>query len=438
MRVLLVAATPLRSDGSLLKQRRLWLPSLGLPLIAALTPADVEVELVNETIQEVDFDAPVDLVGISGMGVALVRAWQIADEFRRRGRKVVLGGVMASLAPEASLDHCDALVIGEAEGRWPQVVRDAEKGRLRRIYRSEVLCDLQDQPVPRFDMMPRKKLGFWLPIEAGRGCVYDCDFCSVARFHRGVYRKRPLDQIARDVEAVIARGTRKILLLDDNIGSDPRFAADLFRMLTPYRIQWMTQCSLSIARQPEVLKLAADSGCVCMSFGLETIRQSNLGSLNKDFLKVAGHEEAIRRIRSFGIDVSTEMMVGLEDDDQQVIDDTVEFLIRNRITVPRLWILTPVPGTRLYERWESEGRIFDHEFSHYTGGQVVYHPGRMNAEELQQAFWQAYERLFRVSSIFRRFFLKRRIRGLLVPLFFFFANFQYRRHVRQRVCPGIV
>lgn len=438
MKVLLLASTPYREDGSLLKQSRLWLPGLTLPQIAALTPDDVEVELINETIQDIPWETDANLVGISGMGVGLFRALQIADKFRYRRKMVVMGGIMATLARELCLEHCDSLVLGEAEGIWPQVVDDARKGHLKKVYRADRVDDLSDIPVPRFDLMPKKKLGFWLPVQAGRGCPHRCDFCSITSFYGGVYRTRPIDQIARDVEAILTMGIRKILLLDDNIGADLHFATDLFRMLREYRIQWMTQCSLTIAKHPDLLKLAAESGCVCISFGLETTKQSNLATVNKNFVKVNEYEWAIKEIRRAGIEVSTEMMMGMDDDDPNVFEETVDFLVRNRISVPRLYIITPIPGTPLYERWKAEGRIFDDDLSRYTGGNVVFHPKRMTAAQLQEQYWLTYERLFSLTTIFKRFFLKKRTKGFLIPLFLLGANFQYRRHIHQRICPGIV
>jgi radical SAM superfamily enzyme YgiQ (UPF0313 family) len=438
MKILLIASTPYREDGSLLKQSRLWLPGLTLPQIAALTPDDIEIELINETIQDIPWETDANLVGVSGMGVGLIRAIQIADEFRRRGKQVVMGGMMATLAAEQCLEHCDSLVFGEAEGIWSQVVNDARLGRLEKTYKAAELDDLSDLPVPRFDLIPKKKIGFWLPVQAGRGCPYHCDFCSITSFYNGVYRTRPLDQVARDIEAIITLGIHKILLLDDNIGADPVFATDLFRMLKEFKIQWMTQCSLTIARRPDLLNLAAESGCVCMSFGLETIKQSNLATVNKSFLNVDEYESAIKEIRSAGIDVSTEMMLGMDEDDPDVFEETIDFLVRNRISVARLYIITPIPGTPLYERWKVQGRIFEDDWSRYTGGNVVFHPKKMSAQELQEKYWLTYERLYSLGNLFKRFFLKKRIKGFLIPLFFLGANFQYRRHISQRICPGIV
>jgi len=438
MKVLLIVSTPYCEDGALLKQSRLWLPGLTLPQIAALTPDDVEVELINETIQDIPWDSDANLVGVSGMGVGLVRAMQISDEFRLRGKKVVMGGMMATLAAEHCLEHCDALVLGEAEGIWPQVVDDASRNRLKRVYKAKELDDLSNLPVPRFDLMPKKKIGFWLPVQAGRGCPYRCDFCSITSFYNGVYRTRPLDQIARDVEAVLALGVRKILLLDDNIGANHAFAADLFRLLREFGVQWMTQCSLTIARHPDLLKLAAESGCVCMSFGLETIKQSNLATVNKSFVNVEEYEWAIGEIRQAGIDVSTEMMLGMDEDDPSVFQETIDFLVRNRISVPRLHIITPIPGTPLHQRWKAEGRIFENDWSRYTGGTVVFHPKKMTAEELQEKYWWTYERLFSLGTLFKRFFLKKRIKGFLIPLFLLGVNFRYRSHISKRICPGIV
>jgi radical SAM superfamily enzyme YgiQ (UPF0313 family) len=438
VKILLAATTPYRSDGVLLKQSRLWMPGLTLPMIAASTPENIELEVVNETIEDIDLNGEYDLVGLSAMGPGIIRAWDIADAFRSRDIPVIIGGIMASLAVKQCLEHCDSVLVGEAENIWPLIVKDAESGSLQHVYKADGLVDLDSLPIPRYDVFDQSKMGFWLPVQAGRGCPHHCAFCSISSHYGGRYRKRHIDYVANDLEAALSRGVRKILLLDDNVGADAEYAETLFRMIRKYKVQWMTQCSLTIARQPDLLKLAAESGCICMSFGLESLNQKNLDRLRKNFSRTAEYEQAIRSIRRAGIDVSTEMIFGLDEDNSEVFDQVADFLIRNRITIPRLHILTPIPGTELWDSMVAEDRLITRDWSLFTGGNVVFKPKNISADELQAGYWRAYEKVFSIPSILSRFFLKRRIRGFLIPLFLLGANFHYRDNIRHRICPGIV
>src|SRR5262245_37719466 len=200
MRIVLIAPTALDMAGRPIKQRRVYLPGLTLQMLAAVTPSDVELHLVNETAESIPFDEPWDLVGLTGMGSGIVRAWQIADEFRRRGRTVVIGGIAASLAdPEWTLAHADALVIGEAEELWPQVIDDARHGRLQHIYRMQRPPDIKTLPRPCYELMKPAKYGPWSPVQATRGCPFTCTFCSITAFFHQGYRKRPVREVLRDV-----------------------------------------------------------------------------------------------------------------------------------------------------------------------------------------------------------------------------------------------
>ncbi len=249
MRVVLIAPTALDFHGRPIKQRRIHLPGLTLQMLAAVTPADVRLHLVNETAEDVPFDEPWDLVGLTGMGSGLVRAWQIADEFRRRKRRVVIGGIAASLAdPEWTLAHADSVVVGEAEETWPEVLRDAKAGRLRRVYRMGRPPDIKTLPLPRYDLMKGGKYGLWSPVQATRGCPFTCTFCSVTAFFHQAYRKRPVAEVVRDVrEAKRVRSSPYIAFIDDNIGVDWDYCRELWEALVPEQIVWMSQCSLHIA-----------------------------------------------------------------------------------------------------------------------------------------------------------------------------------------------
>lgn len=439
MKILLIGPTALDFHGQPIKQRKLHLPGLTLPMLAAVTPDWARVRLLSETVEDIPFDEPWDLVGITGMGSGLVRAWQIADVFRQRKIPVVMGGIAASLSKaEWTLAHADALVLGEAEEIWPQVVADAAAGRLKNLYKAERRPPIESLPLPRYDLMPRHKLGLWRPVQATRGCPFPCSFCSINAFFEHGYRKRPVEQVLRDVRAAKASGSRFIAFIDDNIGVDFKYSAKLWEALIPEKIVWISQCSIHIADRPDMLELAARSGCRLLSFGIESVNAGSLHWVEKDFNHPAQYGEAIRRIRKHGIDVSTEMIVGLDGDDRSVFQDTFDFIVGNRISVPRVHIMTPVPGTPLYEEMEAEGRIASRDLNRYSGGQVVYKPRNISAEDLQAGYWRLYEKLFTLPNIFRRYAGVPGTLDAFMKAFIFGVNLHYRGHISRRITPGIV
>lgn len=438
-RILLIGPTALDMQGNPIKQRRLHLPGLTLPMLAAVTPEHCSVRLINETVEEIPYDEAYDLVGITGMGSGIVRGWQIGDEFRRRGVKVVIGGIAASLAdPDWTLKHADTLVIGEAEDIWPEVVRDFEAGEMKPIYKMRQPPEIKSLPKPRYDLMNKSKLGVWRPVQATRGCPFTCSFCSITSFFKGRYRKRPIDQVIRDVRSAKRSGSRYIAMIDDNIGVDWDYAAGLFEALIPENIIWMSQCSLHIAEVPEMLKLAHRSGCRLLSFGIESISETSLAQINKEWNAPSRYYSAVETIRAHGIDVSTEMMIGLDGDDASVFERTYEFITQAKISVPRVHILTPIPGTPLYDQLSKEGRMISHDFDRYSGGQVVYQPRNISPDDLQRGYWNLYERLFTWPNIFHRLKGNRAGLSLFMRAVVLAINLHYRGHIQRRITPGIV
>lgn len=431
--------TALDWRGTPIKQSRLHLPGLTLPMLAAVTPPHIEVRLLSETVEDIPFDEHWDLVGITGMGSGIVRAWQIGDEFRRRGVTVVQGGIAASLAkPEWSLAHADALVLGEAEEVWPQLLADFEAGRLQQIYRMQRRPPIETLPLPRYDLMDARKLGRWRPVQATRGCPFTCSYCSITAFFEQGYRKRPVDQVIRDVRAAKKHGTRYITFIDDNIGVDWSYAAELWEALIPEKIIWMSQCSLHIADRPDMLKLARRSGCRMLSFGIESTNAESLKTVDKEWNRPERYAEAVATIRKHGIDVSTEMIIGLDHDDDAVFDETFAFIMENRISLPRVHIMTPVPGTPLYDEMESQDRLLSQDFGRFSGGQVVYKPRLLDPDQLQSGYWRLYERLFAPGALLKRLGRNPARLNPFMRAFVVGANVHYRNHIRNRITPGIV
>jgi radical SAM superfamily enzyme YgiQ (UPF0313 family) len=438
-RLLLIGPTALDARGVPIKQRRIHLPGLTLPMLAAVTPEHWEVRLVNETVDDIPWDEHWDMVGLTGMGSGLVRAWQIADGFRERGVPVAIGGIAASLlGAEGSLKHADVVVTGEAEETWPVVLEDLERGRLDKVYSMPRRPPIESLPLPRYDLMDPSRLGWWRPVQATRGCPFTCDYCSITAYFDQRYRKRPVDQVVRDVRAAKRAGTKYIAFIDDNIGVDWNYCADLWEALIPERIRWMSQCSLHIADRPEMLELAYRSGCRLLSFGIESTNEASLAEHDKAWNRPGRYGEAIERIRRHGIDVSTEMIIGLDGDDESVFERTYDFIMENRISVPRVHILTPVPGTPLYRRMEAENRLITDEFGRFTGGYVTYKPRSIDPATLEAGYWELYEKLFTWRSILHRIGRNRAGLGPYMRALVGGVNLHYRGHIHHRITPGIV
>lgn len=379
--------------------RSFWFPRLSLTTIAARTPSDIKVRIVDECVEDIDFNADVDLVGITVMTFLAPRAYEIADRFRARGVKVILGGIHSSMMPEEAKRHADCVVIGEADELWHGVIEDFKGGKLKPFYRMVKFPDLVGLPHPRRDLLKRGTYMTTNCLQTSRGCPFSCDFCSVTIFCGNTFRLRPVKEVVDEVSSI---KDRLIVFVDDNIAGNRRYAKELFQALIPLKKVWGSQGSLTLARDPELLELAAKSGCVAMFVGIETLSQENLASANKPFNKVKEYEESIRRFHEYGIMVNAGMIFGFDNDDESVFERTVEFLERNKVELALFNILTPLPGTGFYKRMEAEGRIIDRDWSHYDGRHVVFRPKLMSPETLQNGFYWAYHRFFSMSSIIKR------------------------------------
>ena len=436
-RILLIAPTALDYEGRPIRERRLYLPALTLPYLAALVPDDFAVRLVYETVEDIPYDEHWDLVGITGMGSGIVRGWQIADQFQSRGVPVVFGGIAASLAdPEWTLAHADALVVGEAEESWPLLLADFLAGRMKRLYRSG--ANGSAMPVPRYDLMNRSRLGRWRPVQATRGCPHTCSFCSVTSFHLGRYLRRPVADVIRDVRAARHCGSRYIAFVDDNISADHDYAAELWEALIPEKLIWMSQCTVELAESERLLRLAYRSGCRLVSIGIESTNPESLATISKGWNQPGRYQEAFRAFRRTGIEVSTEMIVGFDTDDDSVFARTLEFIISHRIAVPRVHILTPIPGTALYRELERDGRITTRDFAAYTGSKVVFRPKQIDPARMQAEYWKLYRRLFSWRGLFGRLVPGHTWLGPYMRGVIWASNLRYRGHVKARISPGIL
>jgi radical SAM superfamily enzyme YgiQ (UPF0313 family) len=439
-KLLLIQPTQYQQDGTILcKQDKIYLPGLVFPLLAAMAPDNWDIKIALEVVDDIDFDEDVDLVGIGTMGHAIFRGLEIAAEFQKRGKIVFFGGYMTSMVPEKVLDAgVDSVVIGDAEISFPKLLNDYEtKGKLDKIYDYPV-DNLENLPLPRYEMLTEKPIGTMLPVQAGRGCPHLCSFCSIACVYKGRYLVRPVDDVMRDIYRVKQLGFNSFYLLDDNIVGNPKFLEELVKRIKPLKMTWSSQCSLNLAKNSRLLKLVAESGCEILSFGIESITQGGLDKLNKKWVKVSEHEELIAKIEEAGIMVSTEMMVGIDSDTTESIIATFDFIERTKISIPRFYILTPMPGSDLFKEYKKDGRLLHEDFIKYDGTQCVHIPEQISPEKLTEMYWWINKKVFSLPSILKRtIFKKAALKRPKVHLFALAVNLHYRHYIQRGITPNI-
>lgn len=397
---------------------------LPVTTVAALTPACHEVAICDENVEPVDLDSDADVIGLSLMTATAPRGYELAAWFRQRGKVVVAGGYHATLCPEQTLEHVDAVVVGDAEETWPALLADHQAGRLQRVYRSQGCCSLERVPIPRRELMARTAPHYATTsaVQAGRGCRHGCRYCSVTAFHRRTYRSRP-------VAAVIAelRGLgRDFIFVDDNIIADPAYARALFTEMLPLRKRWVSQCSLTIADDPELLALARAAGCRGLFIGIETTSADNLADMGKAFNEAQRYRARLAAIKRAGIGVIAGMIVGLDGDDVSVFERMLRFLQSVGVDALQLNIMTPLPGTPLHADLERQGRILDHDLSHYDFRHCVIRPARMSPSELQAGADWLYRQFYRLDRVIWRTLRRLFVSGPVLAYLSWRLNMTYR------------
>jgi len=405
MHILLINPSYLQGNGSAAKYRKAFLPPLSLAVLAALVPPEHKVSVVNDLVEKIDFEGAYDLVGITSMGMHAPRAYQIADQFRRRTIPVVMGGIHASMLPEEAAQHADSVVIGEAEVIWQQVIEDAEKGQLKKYYKQDKPPALDKTVLPRWDVM---NLGIYsrrfgssrpmMPLFTTRGCPHACKFCVASKFHGRSFRTRPIDVVRQEIEGTKAK---ELFFVDDNIAAQEDYSRELFRMVRKLNVRWMSQISTTVLQKPDLLELAAASGCFYLIFGIESLNQKSLNSVHKGFNHVTAYEELIERTKRAGIVPILSFIFGLDEGISDQFRVTLEFLRRNKVGFATFYILTPSPGTDLYQEFEADGRISEVDWSLYDGTHAVFKPEGRSQASLENGFWETYREMFTLHSMLR-------------------------------------
>lgn len=402
-------------------------------VIAGLTPRDVFIEFYDDRMEAIPFDRPTDLVAISIETYTAKRAYQIASEYRKRGVPVVMGGFHATLCSEEVSQYAEAVVIGEAEGLWEQVIADAERGTLKPYYkaakRPSLLTTVPDRSIYR----GKSYLPLGL-VEAARGCQFPCEFCAIQTAYQRSQNWRPLDRLAEELMGI--RHKPLIFFVDDNIGSDMRRAKEFLRSLIPLKLSWVSQMSINAAHDEEFLELLVASGCQGVLIGFESLNPENLRNMNKGFnLMKGGFEAALVNLRRFKIKLYITFVFGYDHDTIDSFAKTVQFAKDNKFYIVAFNHLTPFPGTPLYRRLTEEGRLLYDKWwldDRYAYNKIPFQPINMSPEELQKGCLVSRQAFYTWRSIWDRGLDGVNSSNPKMWAAYFWINYLIRREVSER------
>lgn len=426
MKILLVQPTTLYPDRRPLRSKTRWLCGLTLPYLAGLTPRRISVELADDRLGPIPYGREYDLVGITATCATHERAYEIAAEFRRRGIPVVMGGFHITLHPEEAQEHCDAVVVGEAESVWEQVLEDARTKRLKHRYQAAEVHSLEGLPRPRLELVDYRRYRVkTVPTQTTRGCPYHCSFCEVPIVYGHTYRRRPIGEVLEEIKAITAiTGLKKVYFVDDNLTGHRDYAKELFKGLMPLGVKWSCLWTINTSRDEELLDLAQKSGCYHVNIGIENVCAESIDSIEKVQNPVQEYEWLLARLKEKGLFYSLNFMFGLDGDHLELFNETLEFLERIKAPMAFFNSVTPRRGTPLWEQFFQEGRIHKPEAEKYLGMVCNFIPKHMTPEECEEGVWRCFQKFYSFSSICRRLLLPPTgyiFQGLPSNLFFHFV-----------------
>jgi radical SAM superfamily enzyme YgiQ (UPF0313 family) len=409
MKLLLVKPNIGRLEHSLYVDEGSMEP-LMLGVLAGMTPDDVEVSLADDRCEAIPFDEPFDLVAITVETFSARRAYEISAEFRQRGSMVVLGGMHPTLLPDEAIQHADAVVTGDAESVWPTVIADAKHGHLQSRYHGDNSVPVQNAVIPRRDLYKGKGYIPMYLTQFGRGCRFTCDYCAISVYFKQCHRTRPVEQVVREIEA---QPRKLVFFVDDNIVADHERAKDLFRALIPLRIRWVSQGSIDMTRDPELMDLMVRSGCLGNVIGFESITPGAMQEARKNvnLREPDRYDGAINVLKDHGLLTWAAFTVGYDHDTPESLRDLLAFSLEHKFTFAAFNLLTPYPGTPLYARLKAENRLLydgcwwlhpEYRFNH-----AAFRPAQMSADELTRVSFELRSQFNSIRSVARRFFDRR-------------------------------
>lgn len=405
-RLLIVQASHYLSkqNHTLLKTGMKPLVPLTLPYLAALTPEEWDVTLVDEEVQDLDVHSrpTPDVVAITTWTIHSIRAYDIADEFRRQGVPVIMGGPHVWFDPQEAARHCDAVGIGEGEPIWARMLEDAINGRLQKVYSAPQMPNLAGLPLPRWDKLDLRKYGPFktYSLMSSRGCPMQCDFCSERLYLGGGYRVRPTEEVIEDIKHT---GAKSIFFGDSDFGGKRARAMELMEAMIPLKVRWSALWTSNLCSDPEYMDLAKRSGLLHLNIGIESINEETLKGMNKKFNKVNRYSELLGNLRKRGISYSLNFIFGWDNETPDVFRSTLHFLEQEKVPVAYFNILTPEKGTMFYERMKSEDRILKlDEIGRWPGQSCYIKPRYCTPEQMVNNVQHIYREFYSWKSIVKR------------------------------------
>lgn len=375
-------------------------PKSAFEALADVTPQEHSIEIIDERFEKIDFEEDYDIIGISAMTNQAPRAYTVADEFRRREKKVVLGGWHPSALPEEAKQHADSVVIGEAEDLWPQLLKDIDKGKLKQIYKQERPVDLSSVPITGSGKIKQKAFRSAVTIEATRGCPHGCDFCAITHSPgRRIFRVRPIERVIEEIQLL---PQKYLLFRDASLTIDPEYTKRLFKHMKELDKKIFCYGNANVLlRDEELLKLACEAGCIAWAIGFDSVSQKSIDAIGKTTNKVNEYKAVINKIHDFGMNVEGSFMFGFDADTSDIFDCTLDFVCDCELDEAEFYILTPFPGTPLFDRLEKQNRILIRDWSKYDGTNVVFKPKHITAEELIDGIKKMYDGFYNPSNILK-------------------------------------
>ena len=398
-----------------------------LALLAALVPPEMggDVTIYDESAEAIPLDLAADVIGITCITGTAARCYRFADYFRKRGIAVILGGVHPSLMPEEAMEHADSVIVGLGEDNFPRALRDFKEGKLKRIYRQEACTHIRNRPLPRKDLLNKKKYITLNTVEAIRGCNLKCSFCAYPRAFGTTLYKRAVQDIVDEIRTLKGK---LVIFPDVNLISDKEFAKELFEAMIPLKKWWFGLTTTAIGADEELIRLFQKSGCKGLLLGFESVNQETQRNIHKGVNRVNQYQEIMDLLHSYGIMVMGCFAFGSDEDEPDVFERTVKMCLEAKIDLPRFSVITPFPDTEFYNELESQGRITERDWAMYDVEHVVYQPKHMTAAELEAGITRAWKEAYSLKNIWRRIDWKHFFKIHILYIIYLGANIGYRKY----------
>ncbi|MCK4365444.1 MAG: radical SAM protein [Thermoplasmatales archaeon] len=399
--------------------------------LAAAIPKNHTITFVDELVEDIDFDLDADLVAITTFTRVANRTYEIADEFRKRGKKVVMGGWHVTALPDEGIQHADSIVIGEGEYTFPQLIKDLENDKLKQFYEQEEPVDLDSIPLLSKEEFNKYGSGSFLKnIQVSKGCPVGCEFCSISNRKNGhIHRKRSIENVMQEIKNI---SQKMIGFADPSLTINPKYTKELFKEMKGLNKKFSAEGNANVlAKDDELLKLASEAGCTGWGIGFESVNQESLNGIGKTTNKVEDYQTAIKKIHDHGMRVEGAFVFGFDTDKPDVFDYTIDTIKDWDIDLIDINTLTPYPGTPLYDRLEKENRILTKDWSKYDTIQVVYQPKLMTPDQLADGVVKVWREFYTKKMTFKRT-IKGLNWGFNVFLGSVYRNYLYYNRAKKR------